>query len=153
MKSSHDFPNLNPKKADGLKPSGKPYQVVVVEDKEFQRKQIVQILESEGYKILGAFGNGREALTFYERNRSEIDLITTNLDMPVMDGYALLYELNQLKSKAKVVFISDETTKGVLEDLLKMGAADFILKPIQRGRILERIKMVLKKQEGKADTF
>jgi PleD family two-component response regulator len=149
MKSSHDFPNLNPKRADGLKPSGRPYQVIVVEDKDFQRKQIVQILESEGYKIMGSFANGKPALEFYDRNKTDVDLITTNLDMPIMDGYALLFELQQRNNKAKVVFISDETTKGVVEDLLKMGASDFILKPIQRGRILERVKLALRRADQK----
>ncbi len=146
MKSSHDFPSINPKSPDGIKASGKPYTILVVEDKEFHRKQIVQILESEGYKIIAAVSNGEEALKFYKNNKNEIDLITTDLDMPVMDGYALLYELKNAGLKSKVVFISDETTKGVVEDLLKMGAQDFILKPIQRGRILERVKLALQKK-------
>lgn len=143
MKSSHDFPNLNPKRPDGVKPSGKPYRVMVVEDKEFQRKQIVQILESEGYEVVASAGDGREALQLYDRFARDLDIITTDLDMPGVDGYALLYEISQKKPKARIVFISDETSKSVLADLLQMGAADFILKPIQRGRVLERIKMVL----------
>ena len=149
MKSSHDFPNLNPKRADGLKPSGRPYKVMVVEDKEFQRKQIVQILESEGYEVVASAGDGKEAVQLYDRFARDLDLITTDLDMPNLDGYALLYEITQKKPRARIVFISDETTKTVLADLLKMGAADFILKPIQRGRLLERIKMVLNRaQQG-----
>ncbi len=149
MKSSHDFPNLNPKLPDGVKQSGRPYNILVVEDKEFHRKQIIQILESEGYRIIAAVTNGKEALEFYQKNKNDIDIITLDLDMPILDGYSFLYELSQKPFKTKVVFISDETTKGVLEDLLKMGASDFILKPIQRGRILERIKMVLEKSKVK----
>ena len=77
--------------------------------------------------------------------RKDLDLITTTLDMPVLDGYALLFELNKRNLKAKIAFISEDTTKGVVEDLLKMGAADYILKPIERERILKRIKLVLNK--------
>lgn len=146
MKSSHDFPSINPKNPDGLKPSGRPYSILVVEDKDFHRKQIIQILESEGYKIIAAVGNGQEAFKFYQNHKNDVDLITCDLDMPIMDGYALLYELNQAGLKPRLVFISDETTKGVVEDLLKMGATDFILKPIQRGRILERVKLALQKK-------
>ena len=57
--------------------------------------------------------------------------------MPVLDGYAMLYELMQKKPKARIVFISEDTTKTILAELLKMGAADYILKPIQRGLVLE----------------
>ncbi len=147
MKSSSDFPNLNPKRPDGVRPSGKPYKVMVVEDKEFQRKQIIQILESEGYAVVASAGNGKEALQLYDKFSRDLDLITTDLDMPILDGYALLYELMQKKPKAKVVFISDDTTKTILADLLSMGASDFVLKPIQRGVILERIKQVLIKAQ------
>ncbi|HOF13546.1 MAG TPA: response regulator [Spirochaetota bacterium] len=146
MKSPHDFPAINPKRPDGIKPNGIPYKVMVIDDKEFHRKQIIQILESEGYEIIAAASNGTEALKLYESLAADLDLITTDLDMPKLDGYALLYELSHKKPKAKIVFISEETTKGVLSDLLKMGAADFILKPIQRGTILERIKAVLQKK-------
>jgi len=145
MKSSHDFPSINPKTPDGQKPSGKPYNILVVEDKDFHRKQIIQVLESEGYKIIAAVGNGQEALKFYQNHKADIDLITCDLDMPIMDGYAFLYELGNLGLKPRIVFISEETTKGVVEDLLKMGALDYILKPIQRGRILERVKLALQK--------
>jgi two-component system, chemotaxis family, chemotaxis protein CheY len=145
MKSQHDFPNLNAKRPDGVKPSGRPYKVMVVEDKDFQRKQLVQILESEGYEVVASLSNGQEAVQNYELYSRDLDLITSDLDMPVLDGYAMLFEIMQKKPKARIVFISDDTSKNVIQDLLKMGAADFILKPIQRGRVLERIKMVLDK--------
>jgi two-component system, chemotaxis family, chemotaxis protein CheY len=145
MKSRFDFPDLNVKSANGLKPGGKPYKVLVVENKEFHRKQIVQMLESERYKVVAVANNGQEALDLYEEHKKDLDLITTSLDMPILDGYAFLYELMKRKPKVKIAFISEDTTKGVIEDLLKMGADDFILKPVERVRILERIKQVMKK--------
>ncbi len=145
MKSKHDFPDLNVKTPDGLKPGGKSYRVLVVESKEFQRKQLVQFLESERYKVVAQATNGQEALELYNEHENDLDLITTTLDMPVIDGYAFLFELMKKKPKAKIAFISDDTTKGVIEDLLKMGASDFILKPLERVRILERIRQVIRK--------
>lgn len=44
-----------------------------------------------------------------------------------------------------MVFISEDTTKGVMQDLISMGIADFILKPINRRVVLERLKKVLLK--------
>ncbi len=145
MKSRYDFPDLNVKTPNGIKPSGKPYKVLVVENKEFQRKQLVQMLESEKYKVVAIANNGQEALDLYEEHKKDLDLITTTLDMPVLDGYAFLYELMKQSPKVKIAFISEDTTKGVIEDLLRMGAADFILKPMDRVRILDRIKQVMRK--------
>ncbi|MBN2402515.1 MAG: response regulator [Spirochaetes bacterium] len=145
MKSRYDFPDLNVKTPNGIKPGGKPYVVLVVENKEFQRKQLVQMLESERYKVVAVATNGQEALDLYEEHKKDLDLITTTLDMPILDGYAFLFELMKRKPKVKIAFISEDTTKGVIEDLLKMGADDFILKPIERVRILDRIKQVMRK--------
>lgn len=145
MKSKHDFPSLNSKPPEGLKPDGTPYKIIVADEHDFSRKQIKQILESEGYDIVGEAKNGQEALNILDNYPEKIDLITTELDMPVLDGYALLFEMQNREKSPKIAFISKETTKGVLKDLLQMGASDYILKPIQRTRLLERIKLVVRK--------
>ena len=143
MKSKSDFPSLNTKRPDGLRSSGKPYKVMVVEDKDFQRQQISQILESEGYEVVASVVNGRDALAALERLEWKVDLITTDLDMPVLDGYAMMCEIKQRPKKMLVVFVSEDTTKGVMKDLIEMGIADFILKPLNRRIFLERIKRVI----------
>ncbi len=145
MKSKSDFPSLNVKQPDGRRPGGKPYRVMIVEDKEFQRKLLVQTLESEGYEIVATAGDGQEALGKFEKLGGDVDVITTNLDMPRLDGYALTFELNQKAKKPLVIFISDETTKGVMQDLVSMGIGDFILKPINRRVVLERVKNAITK--------
>lgn len=118
---------------------------MVVESKEFIRKLIVQILESERYEVVATASNGQEAITKLDKLDTKVDVITTTLDMPVLDGYALMYELSTRPNKPLVVFISDETTKGVMEDLIKMGMSDFILKPVDRRTVLFRIKNVIQK--------
>jgi two-component system chemotaxis response regulator CheY len=87
MKSPHDFPAINPKRPDGIKPNGIPYKVMVIDDKEFHRKQIIQILESEGYEIIAAASNGAEALKLYDHG-CDLDLYN-DMVMPKLDGYAL----------------------------------------------------------------
>ena len=149
MKGRGDFPSLNAKPPDGLKPGGRPYRVMVVECKEFLRKQIVQIFESESYQVVATAANGQEALNKLSKIEGRIDLLTTTLDMPVMDGYTLMYELANLPNRpTSVVFISEETTKGVMEDLVKLGVADYILKPIDRRLLLQRVKAVLVRQRA-----
>jgi two-component system chemotaxis response regulator CheY len=148
MKGRGDFPSLNTKPPDGLKPGGRPYKVMVVENKDIIRKQIVQIFESESYNVVATATNGREALDKLGKIEGRIDLITTTLDMPVLDGYALMHELAKIPGRPLVVFVSEETTKGVMADLIKLGVSDFILKPIDRKTLLYRVKNVLVKQRA-----
>lgn len=148
MKGRGEFPSLNVKSADGLKPGGRPYKLMIIESKEFIRKQIVQIFESERYDIVATASNGQEALDKLDKLQVKLDLITTTLDMPVMDGYVFMHELAKRAGRPPVVFISDETTKGVMADLVKMGISDFILKPFDRRVLLQRIKNVLAKMKS-----
>ena len=144
MKSKHDFPSMNERAPEGIKPTGVPYKIMIVEDQDFQRKQLRQILESEKYDVVADARNGQEAIMFYDKLQGKVDLIITDLDMPILDGYALLFELKKTRNvPTKIIFVSDETTKGVLQDILQMGALDFILKPVQRNRILERVKIAV----------
>jgi two-component system chemotaxis response regulator CheY len=145
MKGRGDFPSLNTKMPDGLKPGGRPYKIVVVESKDFQRKQLIQFFESESYMVVATASNGQEALDKMSKIEGKIDLVTTTLDMPIMDGYAFMHELAKKDNRPIVVFISDETTKGVMADLIKLGVSDYILKPIDRKTVLYRIKNVLMK--------
>jgi len=145
MALKSDFPSLNTKFPDGIKPNGSSYKILVVDSKDFHKKQIVQILESEKYHVIDTASNGQEALEKIEQHRGKIDLITTELDMPIIDGYTMVYQLKEKGHMPLVVFISDDTTKGVMQDLIAMGAKDFILKPINRRVILERVKNVLNK--------
>ena len=145
MKSKSDFPNLNLKRAEGIGPNGKPYRVMVVDDKQIQRKQIKQIFESESYDVVETAANGREALEKFDKLKGKLDFVTTTLDMPELDGYALIYELKQKPKTPMIIFISEDTSKGVMQDLISMGIADFILKPINRRVILQRVKAAISK--------
>jgi len=143
MSTKKGFPNLNTKTPDGIRPNGRPFRVMVVDGKDFHQKQIAQILESEKYHVVATAANGKEALQKIDSLDAPLDLVTTELDMPILDGYALVYELNQRKNSPVVVFISEDTTKGVMQDLIGMGVRDFILKPVNRRTILERLKKVI----------
>lgn len=140
-----DLSSLNTKQPDGIRPNGRPYRIMVVDSKDFHRKQIAQIFESEQFDIVETASNGKEALGKLNELETPVDLITTELDMPILDGYALVYELQQKPNKPLVVFISEDTTKGVMQDLISMGVKDFILKPINRRVILERVSKVITK--------
>lgn len=139
------FPSLNTKTPDGRRPNGRSYRVMVVENNDFQRKLLIQILESEAYDIVTSAKNGKEGLDHFKKTDPPPEIVITDLDMPVLDGYAMLYELNQKPTRPIVIFVSEETTKGVMQDLISMGIGDFILKPIERKVILERVKNVIKK--------
>jgi CheY-like chemotaxis protein len=129
----------------GISPSGRPYTILIAEPSKFQSKQLQQILESEGYKIIGIAEDGKELLNMYKENR-QVDLIIMEVCMPVIDGYALFFDLKDMSPiLPKIFFISEENSPGVIKSLLENGAVDYYVKPIKREKILEKVKAAIEK--------
>lgn len=129
----------------GISPNGRPYTVLVAEPSKFQAKQLQQILESEGYKILAMVEDGKELRNQYEQNKN-VDLIIMEVSMPVIDGYAAFWDLRESSHiLPKIFFISEENSPGVVKSLLDNGAVDYYIKPIKREKILEKIKVAIEK--------
>lgn len=139
MKTKSDFPNLNERKPDGIKNDGTPYRVLVVDDSVFVTKQITQILASEGFEVVATAGDGEEALNVYKDKYPNIDLVTMDITMPKMDGVTCLEKIIEFDKNAKVVMISALGKQELVKRSLLLGAKNYIVKPLDRKKVLERV--------------
>lgn len=143
MKSKGDFPNLNEKDPEGLKPDGTPYKVLVVDDSMFVAKQLSQILTSAGFDVTATAGNGEEGVEKYKEIYPNIDLVTMDITMPKMDGVTALQKIIEFDAKARVVMISALGKNDLVKNSLMIGAKSYIVKPLDRKKVLERIVTAL----------
>ena len=143
MKSTSDFPTLNSKSPDGIGPDGKPYRILLVDDSIFVKKQLSQILQSEQYDIVDTAGDGEEALEKYKELHPNIDLVTMDITMPKMDGITALEKIIEFDKKAKIIMIRALGKQELVKNSLLLGAKNYIVKPLDRKKVLERILMVL----------
>ncbi len=117
--------------------------ILVVEDDPTVGESIRLLLEKRGYEILLA-SNGKEAL---QRFRQEmVDLVITDLVMPKMDGIELLGAVKKLRPEAEVIVISAQGTIEKAVMAMKLGAFDFIEKPINPKVISLVVERALEKQ-------
>lgn len=122
--------------------SPRPTRILVVEDDATLREVLRETLASERYEV-GVAADGNEALSAVYRERP--DLIITDLQMPGLDGLALLRKLrgDLATCQIPVIFLT------VVEDLdaearaLDLGADDYLNKPVQQPRLLSRIRRAL----------
>ncbi|HSB07670.1 MAG TPA: response regulator, partial [Thermodesulfobacteriota bacterium] len=117
--------------------------ILVVEDDPRVGESIRLLLEKRGYSILLA-GNGREALQLFRQEM--IDLVITDLVMPKMDGMALLEAVKRLRPETEVIVISAQGTIEKAVQAMKLGAFDFIEKPINPKVIALVVERALEKQ-------
>ncbi|MCZ8154590.1 MAG: response regulator [Leptospira sp.] len=127
----------------GIAPTGRPYNILIAENSKFQAKQLQQILESEGYKILGIAETGKELIKMYKEFKQQVDLVTIEIFLPEVDGYAAFWEIKEMGIMPRIMFISEENTPSVVKILLENGAIDYMIKPMKREKVLEKIKEVL----------
>lgn len=143
MKSKGDFPNLNEKDPEGLRPDGTPYRVLVVDDSMFVAKQLSQILTSAGFAVVATAGNGEEGVEKYKELHPDVDLVTMDITMPKMDGVTALQKIVEYDKNARVVMISALGKNDLVKKSLMIGARNYIVKPLDRKKVLERITLAL----------
>ena len=125
---------------EGIGKDGKPYRIVICDDKKLDAQQIKSVLESKRYKVIEVFENGRELVEWYKHYPGAADLIIMDVIMPVLDGYAALWEMKEGGGTIpRIVFVSVENTATLIKDVLAMGVLDYLTKPLKREVILERI--------------
>lgn len=135
---------VNDKIPDGLRPSdGSPYRVLVVDDSMFIAKQLGQIFTSESFEVLATAGDGAQALEKYKELHPKVDLVTLDITMPVMDGITALEKILEFDKNAKVVMVSALGKQDVVKRCLLLGAKSYIVKPLDRRKVLERVVTVL----------
>lgn len=124
----------------------KTVRVLVIEDTEDVRNNIIEILESEGFEALGA-ENGKIGIE--TAIQSNPDLILCDIMMPAMDGYEVLETLrkNVITSTTPFIFLTAKNTRDDQRRGMALGADDYIAKPFTIDELLDGINTRLKRAE------
>ena len=144
MKTKMDFPSINERKPAGQSDGGQPYKVLVVDDSMFVKKQISQILTSEGFEVVGTAGDGLEGIEKYKELYPDVDFVTMDITMPKMDGISALEKIIEFDKDAKVIMVSALGKQDLVKKALMMGAKNYIVKPLDRVKVLERVLQSIK---------
>jgi two-component system cell cycle sensor histidine kinase/response regulator CckA len=90
--------------------------VLIAEDEQPVRSLISRTLQSSGHKVLTA-SNGVEAIALFRSSPDLIDVVVTDLQMPVMDGHEVVRLIRATRSNAKIICTSGFTDEGCPPDV------------------------------------
>ncbi len=122
-----------------MKPKAK---ILVVEDEDAQRGQYTGYLSEEGFEVAPA-SSGEEAI---EKLRADFyDLALLDLKLPGLDGIQVFSRMKEIQPDLQVIFISAYGEVQTVADAMKMGASDFLAKPIDLEELHLRMKGTLEK--------
>ena len=126
--------------------------ILVIEDEEFVRENILELLDAEGFEAFGA-ENGKIG---FELAKVKVpDLILCDVMMPGLDGYGVLTALRQDSVLASIpfIFLTAKASKSDLRQGMELGADDYLTKPFTRAELLGAIGTRLKKQAAVEDRY
>ena len=112
-------------------------RILVIDDEAAIRDSLKMILEYEGYEVLTA-ATGEDGIAQAEREAP--DLVFLDVKMPGMDGIEVLQRLRHLVEVTPIVVISGHGTVSTAVEATKLGAFDFIEKPLERERVLVTVR-------------
>jgi len=116
-------------------------RVLIVDDADFMRMMIKDILIKNGYEIAGEATDGNSAFQKYKEIAP--DLVTMDITMPEMDGVDTVKAIIEYDPNAKIIMVSAIGQQAIVIDAIQAGAKDFIVKPFIPERVLEAITKVL----------
>ncbi len=115
---------------------------LVVDDSRLVRQMVAGMLQEQGMQVFEAV-NGQEGYDLLRERVHQIDMVITDLEMPVMKGDELCHKIRKelgLK-ELPVIFLTAIPDRNVLIDLFKAGANDYLVKPFVKEELIARLKV------------
>lgn len=119
------------------------YNILIVDDEPLICKGLGNLLQSSGLNIKEIFtaGSGHEALDYLRME--DIDLLVTDIQMGAMNGIELMHQAKIIKPWVQAIVISAHETFQYAQLAIKLGAKDYIIKPIKSEQFLDSVREVL----------
>jgi len=121
-----------------------PFQILCVDDEPMIREILRETLENEGHQVTEA-EHGKAALELVDR--SDFDLILTDVKMPVMDGFSLMKNLGDLTDQIPVIVITSFGDIDNAVDAIRLGAYDYVVKPFNISQVTLSAKRALERRQ------
>jgi phosphoserine phosphatase RsbU/P len=108
--------------------------LLIIDDDEVVRASLAAYLEDSGFHVLQA-ANGLQGLEVFQREQP--DLVVCDLRMPQVDGLELIRRINALEVETPVIVVSGAGVMTDAVEALRLGAADYLIKPLEDLAVLE----------------
>nr|BDT26734.1 response regulator [Bacteriovorax sp. HI3] len=116
-------------------------KILIVDDSDFNRKNMVEILTYEGFNVIGQAGSAEEAIQI--AHSAKPNLIFIDIVMPEISGLELTKHLQEKSSGEKfIIMMSSLNIESIVIESISNGASDFLQKPFERDDLIKAVEKV-----------
>lgn len=125
-------------------------RILIADDESATRDMLTKFLRQEGYEVIGV-KDGDDAFAVIQNQ--DVDILITDLKMPKMDGMSLLSKVKREKPALIVLTMTGYACVNTAVEAMKLGAEDYITKPINLEELRVQLCKVLEKQSIKSENL
>ncbi len=132
---------INVKVPRGQNRLGESYRVLMIDDSSTVRRLGAQMLRSEMFEVCGEAADGHQGFQMYKELSP--DVVTMDVNMPVMNGIEALRRILTYDRNAKVVMVTSEGHRDMVLEAVKIGAKGYVVKPFRKDSFCEQLKLAI----------
>lgn len=117
------------------------YRILIVDDSDFSRNKISEMLDSPRYNIIGEAANAKEAINILKDRVTHIAIV--DVVMPEVSGIELSEYITQNFNKTMVIMISSLAQENIVIDSISAGASDFLRKPFTKDELITSVEKII----------
>lgn len=118
-------------------------KILVVEDNDFVRMQIVRYLTDAGFSVLEA----ADGKTGQEVAFADLSLIVADVRMEPVDGFEFVKALQTKGLKIPVIFVTGDQNPDMLAEASRLGVTAVLMKPVQKDRLVQMVSREIEKHK------
>ncbi len=117
------------------------FQILIVDDSDFSRSNISQMLDNPRYNIIGEAANAKEAINILKDRTAHLAII--DVVMPDVSGIELADYITDNFDDTAIIMISSLAQESIVIDSISAGASDYIQKPFKQEDLLTSVEKIL----------
>ncbi len=121
-------------------------RILVVEDNDFVRMQIVRFLSDEGYEVVEST-DGQKAIETFDKS---FDLAIVDVRMEPIDGFEFIRSVRGSDIDTPVILVTGDNNPDLLNEANKLGVAAVLMKPVQKDRLLKTVARTIESRRRKS---
>ena len=117
------------------------WSILIIDDEKNVREGLSHFVQSiDGFSVCGTSSDGAEALNMCVRRQP--DIIITDINMPHVDGLTFIARLKERSGDTPIIVISGYDYFFYVQQALRLGVQDYLLKPVNRKELEQRLKRI-----------